>query len=119
MTDAAAFAEEWEAAWNSHDLDRILAHYHPDIVFRSRKAEALTGTGEVRGTAALRAYWARALEAQPELRFRVTEVFEGWRMLVLTYENHRGVMAAEALWFDADGLVVQAAGCQQGAVQIG
>ncbi|OWU83672.1 hypothetical protein ATO6_17580 [Oceanicola sp. 22II-s10i] len=119
MTDPQAFAAEWEAAWNSHDLDRILAHYHPDIVFRSRKAAVLTGDGEVRGTAALRDYWGKALAAQPDLRFRVVDVFEGWRMLVLSYENHRGVMAAEALWFDADGMVVQAAGCQQGAVQIG
>ena len=25
------FAKEWIDAWNSHDLDRILAHYAEDI----------------------------------------------------------------------------------------
>ena len=30
-----AFAEEWVAAWNVHDLDRILSHYAPDAVVRT------------------------------------------------------------------------------------
>ena len=29
--DAQAFAEEWVAAWNAHDLERILAHYRDDF----------------------------------------------------------------------------------------
>ncbi len=33
--DAAAFAREWLAAWNSHDLERILSHYATGIVFLS------------------------------------------------------------------------------------
>lgn len=32
-----------------------MAHYSPDIVFRSKKAVALVGNGEVRGHDALRA----------------------------------------------------------------
>lgn len=27
-TDAQKFAQEWVDAWNSHDLDRIMSHYH-------------------------------------------------------------------------------------------
>jgi hypothetical protein len=30
-TWAQQFAEEWIAAWNSHDLERILAHYTDDF----------------------------------------------------------------------------------------
>lgn len=33
--EADAFAREWSGAWNSHNLDAILAHYHPDIAFTS------------------------------------------------------------------------------------
>ena len=109
--DYVAFAAEWEAGWNSHDLDRIMAHYAPDVVFRSQKAVALTGTGEVQGQAALRAYWAAALERQPDLRFEVVEVYEGHEMCVIVYRNHRGVMAAETLWFDGQGVAVRAAAC--------
>jgi ketosteroid isomerase-like protein len=32
---AAQFAEEWIAAWNSHDLDRILSHYADDFEMAS------------------------------------------------------------------------------------
>lgn len=106
---APAFAAEWAAAWNSHDLDRILAHYAEGIVFRSRKAIPLTGAGEVRGLHALRAYWSAALARQPDLRFELVSVFAGHEMVVIVYRNHAGVTAAETLRFGADGLVVDAA----------
>ncbi|MEM6566021.1 MAG: nuclear transport factor 2 family protein [Pseudomonadota bacterium] len=111
--DLRAFVDEWEAAWNAHDLDRILAHYSPDIVFRSRKAMRLIGQGEVRGQDALRAYWSKALETQPDLSFVVVDVFEGHGMLVITYRNQRDAFAAETLRFDLNGLVVEASACHQ------
>lgn len=113
MHDAYAFARDWQDAWNSHDLDRILAHYSPEITFRSRKALALVGDGEVRGLEALRAYWAAALSKQPDLHFTVQDVFEGHDGLVITYMNHRGVLAAETLHFGADGLVDVASACHR------
>ena len=109
--DFDAFAEAWEAAWNSHDLERILAHYSSDIVFRSHKAVRVTGIGELRGKDALRAYWAKALAAQPDLSFVVVDVFHGHGMLVITYRNQRDVLAAETLRFGPDGLVVEASAC--------
>ena len=112
-TSLQAFASDWEAAWNSHDLDRILAHYHPDIVFRSRKAKNLVGEGILRGISTLRDYWAIALERQPNLRFTVVDIFEGHEMVVITYTNHAGVLAAETLRFGGDGLVVEASACHR------
>lgn len=109
--DYRAFAEAWEAAWNSHDLDRIMAHYSPDIIFRSRKAMRLVGQGELRGRAALRSYWAKALAAQPGLSFVVVDVFEGHGVIVITYRNQTNVLAAETLRFGPEGLVVEAAAC--------
>ena len=32
---AEAFAAEWIAAWNSHDLERILSHYTEDFAMSS------------------------------------------------------------------------------------
>ncbi len=109
--DYSAFAEEWEAAWNSHSLDRILAHYAPDVVFRSQKAMRLAGAGELRGKEALRDYWSRALSAQPDLSFVVVDVLHGYGMCVITYRNQRDVLAAETLRFGADGMVVEASAC--------
>jgi ketosteroid isomerase-like protein len=50
------FAEEWVEAWNSHDLDRILAHYDDQVVLTSPVALNLlkNGSGIVEGKAALR-----------------------------------------------------------------
>lgn len=107
------FAAEWESAWNAHDLDRIMRHYHPDIRFRSEKAVALTGSGDISGADALRAYWAKALDQQADLEFQVIDVFHGHEMLVLTYRNHHGVLAAEPLYFDETGLAYQGAACHR------
>ncbi len=111
--DYKSFAQSWEQGWNSHDLDLIMAHYHDDIVFRSRKAVPLVGKGEISGKKALRDYWSVALERQPDLRFDIQDVFEGHEMLVISYLNHRGILAAETLYFDDDGLVSQAAACHR------
>jgi len=109
--DFRGFAQSWEDGWNSHDLDRIMTHYRDDIVFRSKKAQSLVGVGELVGREALRAYWAKALERQPDLRFDVQDVFEGHDMMVISYRTHRGVLAAETLYFDTDGQVYRAAAC--------
>ncbi len=111
--DFIAFAEEWEAAWNSHVLDRILAHYSADVVFRSHKAMQLVGQGELHGRDALRHYWQKALERQPDLSFVVLDVFVGHGMMVITYQNQVGVLAAETLRFGNDGLVVEASACHR------
>ncbi|MEO0358057.1 MAG: nuclear transport factor 2 family protein [Pseudomonadota bacterium] len=105
------FALEWQAAWNSHDLDRILAHYAADVVFRSAKAVSLVRTDCLQGQDALRQYWAAALSKQPNLRFDVIDVFTGADMLVITYRNHKDRLAAETLRFDAAGQVVEASAC--------
>ncbi|AVL53439.1 nuclear transport factor 2 family protein [Roseobacter denitrificans] len=111
--DYAAFAVEWEAAWNSHAIDRIMAHYALDVVFRSRKAMRLVGQGEIRGRDALRDYWIKALDQQPGLSFIVTNVFIGHAMIVITYRNQNDVEAAETLRFGPDGLVIEASACHR------
>ena len=82
-------------------------------MFRSRKAIALVGTGEVQGKANLRTYWLAALERQPELKFSVQHVFEGHEMMVISDKNNCGVLAAETLYFSRDGLVYRAAACHR------
>ena len=88
-----------------------MAHYAADVVFRSHKAMRLIGVGELHGKEALRAYWAKALEAQPDLSFVVVDVLSGHGMCVITYRNQRDILAAETLRFGPDGLVVEASAC--------
>jgi ketosteroid isomerase-like protein len=111
--DCKAFAISWEKGWNSHNLDEIMVHYRDDIVFRSLKAIPLVGDGEIRGKKALREYWAAALKRQQDLKFTLQDVFEGHEMMVISYLNHKGILATETLYFDADGMVFQAAACHR------
>lgn len=60
---AERFAKEWVEAWNSHDLERVLA------------------------------YWAKALKALPGLRFELLAVLAGTDSVTLYYRGHRGLAA--------------------------
>ena len=108
---ADAFAEDWIAAWNAHDLDRILSHYAPEIVFRSPVAQARVGDGRVKGVEALRAYWSGALAALNDLRFELVDCLKGHECLTVLYRNHRGQSVAETFEFQADGKVIRSFAC--------
>jgi ketosteroid isomerase-like protein len=101
---ALTFAEEWQAAWNAHDIDRLLAHYADDVVFQSpyivhRFDEP---TGEVRGKDALRSYWTTGLEQQSDLRFTVDDVRLSVDTLVINYRNQYDHRVSEILRFDGE-----------------
>jgi hypothetical protein len=109
--EARHFVDEWIAAWNARDLERILAHWADDCVFRSPLAARLLGdpAGTVRGKAALRSYWSRGLAAAPDLHFQLERVLIGVDSLVIQYRNHRGQHAAEMLRLEAGGLAIEGA----------
>ena len=59
---AREFAQDWVDASNSHDLERILTHYDDEVLLVSPVAlKLLSGDGTVRGKAALREYFLRAV----------------------------------------------------------
>lgn len=105
--DALDFANEWIAAWNSHDLDAILVHYEEGVVLTSPVAAARLpdASGIVRGKAALRAYFEIGLRAFPELHFALRDVLIGMTSVVLYYVNHRGTLSAEFMEFGSSGKV--------------
>lgn len=106
---ASHFASDWIAAWNAHDLPRILAHYSDDFEMSSPYIVQLLGepSGKLKGKAAVGAYWQRALERTPTLHFELMEMLVGVDSLVLYYKGARG-MAAEVFFFNAAGLVSKA-----------
>ncbi len=100
---------DWYAAWNAHDLDRVLAHYADDIRFYSPFANALVpgSGGLVQGKAALRSYFATALAKYPDLKFEPISVLQGAGSTVLYYKSVAGKTAAEMFVLDAHGAVVE------------
>lgn len=107
---AEHFAGEWIAAWNAHDLPRVLAHYRDDFSMASPYIAANAGepSGMLTGKVAVTAYWQRALAVYPRLHFTLTQVLCGADSVVICYEGVRGP-AAEVFFFDVAGLVVRAA----------
>ena len=107
---ALRFADEWIAAWNSHDLDAILGHYADDVEMTSPFIVKVTGesSGRLRGKAAVGAYWRAALNRMPELHFTLHEVMHGIDTVQIVYTSVRGLRAIETLWFDGEGRVVRA-----------
>ena len=112
MIGAHALAEDWVAAWNAHDLERILSHYAEDVVFESPNIVRLMDdpSGRVVGKAALRDYWSRALAASPSLTFTLKSVFTGVGGAAIRYHSTRtGAEVVEVFDLGADGLVRRSA----------
>ena len=106
---AERFAKDWVAAWNSHDLGRILEHYEEDFEMSSPLIARIAGepSGKLRGKRAIGDYWRKALAAAPELHFELLSVFTGVGGVVVHYRGHRGLIA-EVLQFGASGKVISA-----------
>ena len=109
-TFAEGFASDWIASWNAHDLDRVLAHYIEDMEMSSPVIVQIAGepSGRLRGKAAVRAYWARALKLIPDLKFELLSVLVGVDSVTLFYVGAYGRLAAEVFHFGADRRVVKA-----------
>ena len=107
--EAWSLANDWVAAWNAHDLDRIMTHYDDAVELTSPVAAQLLGTpdGKVVGKANLKAYFHRGLEAYPELHFHLENVLWGINSVVLYYTNQKGTRTAEFMELSAIGKVAR------------
>ena len=107
--DIAALGREWIAAWNSHDLERVLALYTEDAEMTADKIQALgfEAGGTLRGKDRLRAYWGTALAMLPNLRFDLIDTYVSPDSVVVLYQNERGAQICEYLRLDAEGKIRQ------------
>jgi hypothetical protein len=118
---AHRFAESWYAAWNARpnaDLDAIMEHYAPTIEHSSPFIARFNGTNDasLRGFAAVREYFGRAIERSPtpaaggpggSLRFNPMHMALGHESMILVYTRFSGELAAEVFFFDGAGKVVR------------
>ena len=103
---ARRFATDWIAAWNSHDLQRILSRYEDDFEMSSPVITELVGepSGKLRGKTAIGAYWAKALQKAPDLHFELVTALAGVDSVTVYYKGHRG-LSAEVLHFGPSGKI--------------
>jgi ketosteroid isomerase-like protein len=105
----AALGAEWIAAWNSHDLERVLALYAEDSEMTSDKIPLLgfDPSGTLRGKHRLREYWSLTLARLPDLHFDLIDLYVSPDSLVVLYANERGQKICEYLRVDAEGKIRQ------------
>lgn len=105
------FAEQWVSAWNAHDLERILVHYSDDFEMSSPYIIQLMGipSGVLQGKAAVRSYWAKALEMFPDLKFELLDVLVGARSVAINYYGRGRRRVCEVLFFDDSGKIIRGA----------
>jgi len=106
---AEHFAGDWIASWNSHNLNRILSHYSDQFEMSSPVIIQIVGepSGRLKGKIAVGAYWAKALQLLPDLRFELITTLIGVDSITLYYKGARG-LAAEVFHFGPDRKVVRA-----------
>lgn len=111
--EAVAFANGWAAAWNERAVERVLGDFSEHVIFTSPTAMAVVGAGTVRGKAALRDYWTRAMGRIGSLHFTVDRVMwdDVTRELAIVYvsnANGQAKRVSENLTFGSDGLIASA-----------
>lgn len=107
--DARRFSGSWYAAWNRHDLDGIMAHYADGIEHSSPFIARYNGDDACRplkGKAVVRAYFERALQRNPTLRFDPMHLAVGVETVGLVYRRMTGEVAVETFRM-RDGLVAE------------
>jgi ketosteroid isomerase-like protein len=107
MEKTAEYVKRWVAAFESKDLDRVLAFYTDDVIFHSPLVARLSHdpSGTVHGKAALRAYVKKGFEVFDHIKFTVLEVLRGVDSIAIHYKGITGTHVVEVLFFDADGMV--------------
>ena len=105
-------AEEWIAAWNRGDVERVLADFAERARFVSPRAALIVGKAELHGKAAIGAYWRRAIEKNGVPRFRLDSVIcdpERREMVVIYDRLNDGtvVRACEFMRFDKNSKQIE------------
>ena len=105
--DAKKFAKDWIESWNSHNLDDILSHYSDEIEITTPMIKLAGGieSGSLKGKETVRAYWKKALEKIPDLKFELYEVTSGINSVALFYKSVMNKKAIEVMFFDEQGKV--------------
>lgn len=116
--EAGDFVVQWMAAWNSHDVERILEHYADDVEYWSPFIAAMAepgspgADGRLIGKDSVRAYFAAALGKYSELHFDPPmHIAAGAGSVSFVYGSVNDLTAVETLVFKPGTRVVARAHC--------
>ncbi|MCD6012110.1 MAG: hypothetical protein K0Q79_1972 [Flavipsychrobacter sp.] len=111
MLESLSIAQQWFAAFNEHNLEKLLSlyddnaqHYSPKLKIRQPETN-----GHVTGKAALRAWWRDAFDRLPTLRYEPTTITANNDRVFMEYirhvEHEADMLVAEVLEIK-DGVIV-------------
>jgi ketosteroid isomerase-like protein len=106
-----SIAHQWFAAFNQHDLEKLLAlyadnaqHYSPKLKLRQPETNGL-----ISGKDALRSWWRDSFERLPSLRYEPTKFIADDERVFMEYtryvDGEDGMTVGEVLEIK-DGLIV-------------
>jgi len=86
--DAVAFSKRWVDAWNAHDVEAVVEHFHEEVVFTSPVAASVLPetAGLVRASRSCDVT-GRCVAAYSEPAFAVEDVYVGVDTIVIAYRN--------------------------------
>ncbi len=109
-----AFADEWIAAWNCGDLERVFALYDDDFEMRSPLIieRGFSPTGILRGKAAIRPYWGGGIAtANPPIKFELIQVYVGVSTIAIHYRSVGRKIVVEVIELGSDGRAIRGSAC--------
>lgn len=108
---ARDFGTQWIAAWNAHDVKRLLSYCAENFEMRSPLAtdSGASASGSIKGRDAVGEYWTQTLMRVPASRFELVEVLSGVASVVVLMRTMNGRLAAQVLEFGDDGKIVRGA----------
>jgi hypothetical protein len=108
--DLSTQAKNWIAAWNAHDLEAILSHYTPDVVFEVQTAKTRWNKedGKLHGIDELRRHFEFGLARAPNLHFELEQVFTAPSGYSVLYTRENGNRVIDCVTLDNAGRVVRA-----------
>jgi hypothetical protein len=106
---AHEFANEWVAAWNAHDIDRVMSNYDDNLKYFSAFMTKITGnkSGMIQGKELVKEYLSIGLESYPDLNFELQRVFIGVASITIQYKSANNLLAAEVFELNDKGLAIR------------
>ncbi|MEO6884560.1 MAG: nuclear transport factor 2 family protein [Bacteroidia bacterium] len=107
-----AIAEKWFAAFNTHNLEKLLElydenakHFSPKLKIRQPETN-----GFITGKSALRAWWKDAFERLPNLNYQVTTITANEERVFMEYirkvPNEVDMLVAEVLEIQSEKIFI-------------